>query len=112
MQLSVDIPYNNDISPYFGNGAGFNYFGGENKQHRFVIKSHSSVPVNKYIDVDWLQLDVVSKWNTTIDKIDASGTQTPSIFRTLFTSVTFTGNNSSYKYSTTKTFNTVPRIIM
>lgn len=100
MALSVDVPYNNDISPYFGNGAGFNYFS-ENKLHRFVIKSSFEVPEENYVAVDWIKLAVISEWTTTSDKIYATDGKAPAVLQIANMPITITGDGSNYKYSKT-----------
>jgi hypothetical protein len=109
MALSVDVPYNNDISPYFGNGCGFNYFS-ENKQHRFVIKSSFEVPEDNYVAVDWIKLAVISEWTTTSDKIYATDGKAPAILQIANIPITITGNGSNYKYSTIVNLGFTPEV--
>lgn len=109
LRKTVNVNYNADISPIFGNGAGFAYFG-ENKQVRIIVKSHSSTPLNCYVGVDWIQIDVVSKWNTISKNIHAPDTivGSPAMLHIDMVSVNIVGNGSSYKYSATKTLSYTP----
>lgn len=58
---NVDVPWNNDISPLFGNSGGFSYFF-ENYQYRIVIVSEPSIFSTDWVAVDYIKLVPNDMW--------------------------------------------------
>lgn len=100
MALSEDVPYSTSFSPLFGDGVGLNYFS-ETKQHRIVVVSHASLQDGQYVQIDYVKMDVVSRWDTQAYYIYCGDNSTPAVSYQDVVQVTITGDSSTYKFSTT-----------
>lgn len=102
LSVSSDIPWHDDISDVFGNSAGEGYFH-ENNSYRFVIKSHSSVPNDNYIDMDWLKITTQDLWTVQPFSLGSYDSITPYMYTVelerLTISLPLSGGTTSSIYS-------------
>lgn len=108
--FSIDLLFQNDIADEFGRGVGNAYFH-ENLQYRMIVKSHPSIPEDKYVAVDYLKLETSDIRKVTSQFTYAgSGGEVPAIQVLRAGSSVVTGDGSDYAYGVTIPLGATPQL--